>query len=96
MAPPFKGAEFDIMYGEGISRTGDLLDMGVEVGIVEKSGSWYSYEGERLGQGRERVKQFLSENDDMYRLLLNRTREAMGLPETPGLVEAESQAQPAG
>ena len=58
MAPPFKDAEFDIMYGEGISRTGDLLDMGVEDDIIEKSGSWYSYNGERIGQGRENVKAF--------------------------------------
>ncbi len=79
MAPPFKEAEFDIMYGEGISRTGDLLDMGVEAGIVEKSGAWYSYEGERLGQGREKVKEFLAENTEIYKTLFKRVREAMGI-----------------
>ena len=79
MAPPFKEAEFDIMYGEGISRSGDLLDMGVENGIIEKSGSWYSYESERLGQGREKVKQFFSENEDIYRTIYERVKTAMGL-----------------
>jgi recombination protein RecA len=58
LAPPFKEAEFDIMYGEGISKTGDLIDVGVEAGIIEKSGSWYSYDGERIGQGRNNVKEF--------------------------------------
>ncbi len=79
IAPPFKEAEFDITYGEGISRTGDLLDMGVETGIIEKSGSWYSYQGERIGQGRENVKKFLFENGDMYDAILLKVREAMGL-----------------
>jgi recombination protein RecA len=62
MAPPFKEAEFDIMYGEGISRAGDLLDVGVKAGIIDKSGAWYSYDGERIGQGRENVKKFLQDN----------------------------------
>ena len=79
MAPPFKDAEFDIMYGEGISRTGDLLDMGVEAGIIEKSGSWYSYSGERIGQGRENAKRFLSDNSDTCDKLFVSVREAMGL-----------------
>ncbi len=79
MAPPFKDAEFDIMYGEGISRTGDLLDMGVEAGIIEKSGSWYSYSGERIGQGRENAKRFLSDNTDTCDKLFVSVREAMGL-----------------
>ncbi len=79
MAPPFKDAEFDIMYGEGISQTGDLLDSGVEAGIIDKSGSWYSYEGERIGQGRENVKKFLSDNPDIYNAALIKVREALGL-----------------
>ncbi len=79
MAPPFKEAEFDIMYGEGISRSGDLLDMGVETGVIEKSGSWYSYENERLGQGREKVKQFFAENKDLYQTIYERVKVAMGL-----------------
>jgi len=79
MAPPFKEAEFDIMYGEGISQAGDLLDMGVETEVVDKSGSWYSYDGERIGQGRENVKKFLKENPDIYNAALKKVREKLGL-----------------
>jgi recombination protein RecA len=62
VAPPFKKAEFDIMYGTGISLSGDILDMASDIGIIDKSGSWYSYNGERIGQGRENVKEFLEAN----------------------------------
>jgi recombination protein RecA len=79
MAPPFKQAEFDIMYGEGISSTGELLDMGVEANVIEKSGSWYSYEGERIGQGRENVKKFFKENPDLFNRLMERVKAAIGL-----------------
>ncbi|MFC1856417.1 recombinase RecA [Thermodesulfobacteriota bacterium] len=79
IAPPFKEAEFDIMYGEGISRTGDLLDMGTETNIIEKSGSWYSYNAERIGQGRENVKKFLGENTDICEELFGKVRDALGL-----------------
>ncbi|MCK4468889.1 MAG: recombinase RecA [Desulfobacterales bacterium] len=79
MAPPFKDAEFDIMYGEGISKAGDFLDAGVEAGIIDKSGSWYSYDGERIGQGRENVKKFLGENPDIYNSALIKVKEALGL-----------------
>lgn len=79
MAPPFKDAEFDLMYGEGISKTGDLLDMGVDKEIIEKSGSWYSYDGERIGQGRENVKKFLKENPDIYNSLYIKVRNELGL-----------------
>ncbi|MEO0328882.1 MAG: recombinase RecA [Pseudomonadota bacterium] len=65
LAPPFKQVEFDIMYGEGVSKTGELVDLGVKAGIVEKSGSWFSYNSERLGQGRENAKTFLSENESV-------------------------------
>ena len=65
VAPPFREAEFDVMYGEGISREGDLLDLAVDKKIVDKSGTWFSYKGERLGQGRENVKTFLKENKDI-------------------------------
>ncbi len=79
MAPPFREAEFDIMYGEGISRTGDLLDMGVSLGVIEKSGSWYSYAGERIGQGRNNVKEFLSNNPDIYEDALLKVRQHLEL-----------------
>jgi len=79
MAPPFKDAEFDIMYGEGISKTGDLLDIGVDAGIIDKSGSWYSYNGERIGQGRENVKRFLKDNTDISEDLTGKVRQAVGL-----------------
>ena len=78
MAPPFTEAEFDITYGEGISKTGDLIDVGVNAGIVEKSGSWYSYQGERIGQGRENVKRFLADNRDIYDDIYQKSREALG------------------
>jgi len=79
MAPPFKEAEFDIMYGEGISRAGDLLDVGVSTGIIDKSGSWYSYSGERIGQGRENVKKFFRDNPDLFDNVELKVREAVGL-----------------
>jgi len=79
MAPPFKQAEFDIMYGEGISSTGELLDIGVEADVIEKSGSWYSYEGERIGQGRENVKKFFKENEELFNRLMIKVKAAIGL-----------------
>ncbi|MDF1593085.1 MAG: recombinase RecA [Desulfobacterales bacterium] len=79
MAPPFKEAEFDIMYGEGISRTGDLLDLAVEAGFVDKSGAWYSYEGERLGQGRENAKQSIKDNNTVFDAIFRKVKESMGL-----------------
>src|SRR6187455_1470673 len=79
VAPPFREAEFDIMYGEGISREGDLLDLAVEKRIVEKSGAWFAYGGERLGQGRENAKQFLKENPDICRAIEDRVRRELGL-----------------
>jgi len=78
MAPPFTEAEFDITYGEGISKTGDLIDVGVNTGIVDKSGSWYSYQGERIGQGRENVKRFLDDNQDIYDDMYQKARETLG------------------
>ncbi len=82
LAPPFQEAEFDIMYGEGISKAGDLLDIGVAKGIVEKSGSWYSYGGERIGQGRTNVKRFFEDNPDLYDAILVKAREALGFVDT--------------
>jgi recombination protein RecA len=79
VAPPFKQAEFDIMYGVGISREGDLLDLGVDNDIVEKSGSWFSYKGERVGQGRENAKQYLKEHPDMTNEIDATLRELYGI-----------------
>ncbi|MBU2623210.1 MAG: recombinase RecA [Proteobacteria bacterium] len=79
MAPPFKEAEFDIMYGEGISKIGDAVDIGAELGVIDKSGAWYSYNGERIGQGRENVKKFLKENTDIFNSLYAKVRETIGL-----------------
>jgi recombination protein RecA len=79
VAPPFREAEFDVMYGEGISRTGDLIDLAVDKRIVEKSGAWFAYGGERLGQGRENAKQFLKENPDICRTIEDRVRRELGL-----------------
>ena len=79
LSPPFREAEFDIMYGEGISRTGELLDIGVEEGIVDKSGAWYSYDGERMGQGRNNVKEFFKANPDISNAVSAKLRQALGL-----------------
>src|SRR5262249_62088417 len=80
-APPFKQAEFDIMYGKGISREGSLLDVGVDLGIVKKSGAWFTYEGEQLGQGRENAKNFLSENLDLMVDISEKIRQEVGIEE---------------
>jgi recombination protein RecA len=79
VAPPFKMVEFDIMYGEGISKTGELVDLGVTAGVVEKSGSWYSYNGERIGQGRDNAKSFLKQNPDMANAIEAAIRANSGL-----------------
>ena len=79
VAPPFKQVEFDIMYGEGISKVGELLDLGVKAGIIEKSGSWFSYNDERVGQGRENAKSFLKENSDIAIEIEDKIRAAHGL-----------------
>jgi recombination protein RecA len=86
MAPPFREAEFDIMYGEGISREGDLLDLAVDKKIIEKSGAWFAYGGERLGQGRENVKQFLKEHPDISNTIEERVRRELGLVREPETV----------
>lgn len=79
MAPPFREAQFDIIFGEGISTEGDLIDCGVDTGIVEKTGTWYSYKGERLGQGKENVKKLLKENTEMADQLDKEIRKIVGL-----------------
>jgi recombination protein RecA len=79
VAPPFKEAQFDIMYAEGISKAGDLLDMAVQTEIVDKSGAWYSFDKERIGQGRENAKGFLKKNPDVSARILEKVRDALGL-----------------
>jgi recombination protein RecA len=79
MAPPFKQAEFDILYGKGISREGSLIDMGVEQGFVRKSGSWFTYEGEQLGQGKENARTFLMENIDTADEIEKKIKEKLGI-----------------
>ena len=87
LAPPFREAEFDVMYGEGVSREGDLIDIAVEHKIIEKSGAWFAYGGERLGQGRENVKNFLKENLELRSAIEDKVRRALGMvKETPEAV----------
>jgi len=87
MAPPFKIAEFDIVYGEGISRQGDVLDLAVEQNIVEKSGAWYSYENERIGQGRENAKNFLKDNPEMLTAIEEKVKMGFGMTTTEPAAE---------
>ncbi len=91
VAPPFREAEFDIIYGEGVSREGDLLDLGATHNVIEKSGSWFSYKGERIGQGRENARQFLKDNPDIRARIDTELRKTLGLTKT---VEAEAPAPP--
>src|SRR5689334_23838272 len=83
VAPPFKQAEFDIMYGKGISREGSLLDIGVDLAIVKKSGAWYTYEGEQLGQGRENAKSFLTDNPEIMMEISEKVRKESGVDDDP-------------
>ena len=89
VSPPFKEAEFDILYGEGVSREGEIIDLGVNAKIVEKAGSWYSYNGEKIGQGKDNAREFLRENPDLAREIENKVREALGVPLLPGDAAAE-------
>lgn len=90
VAPPFKKCEFDILYNEGISKEGEIIDMGVELNLVEKSGAWYSYNGERIGQGRDNVREFLKEHKDVASAIEATLRERMGLAAPPVFVEPEA------
>ena len=83
VSPPFKTAEFDILYGEGISREGEIIDMGVNARVLEKSGAWYAYNGEKIGQGKDNAREFLRENPDVAVEVENKVREAMGIPLLP-------------
>jgi recombination protein RecA len=79
VSPPFKTAEFDILYGEGISREGEIIDMGVNAKVLDKSGSWYAYNGEKIGQGKDNAREFLRENPDLAVEIENKVRESMGI-----------------
>ena len=92
VAPPFQKCEFDILYNEGISKEGELIDMGVEHKLVEKSGAWYSYNSERIGQGRDNVREFLREHPDMASEIENLVRQKMGLNEVGNRLEAGANA----
>ncbi|WP_435299850.1 recombinase RecA [Timonella sp. A28] len=94
MAPPFKQAEFDILYGVGISREGSLIDMGVEHGFVRKSGSWFTYDGDQLGQGKENARKFLRDNPELANELERRIKEKLGIIAAEGAPEAEAPSKP--
>ncbi len=83
VAPPFKTAEFDILYGEGISREGEIIDMGVEARVIEKSGAWYAYNGEKIGQGKDNAREFLRENEGLAVEIENKVRAEVGIPQLP-------------
>ena len=89
VAPPFKTAEFDILFGEGISREGEVIDMGVQHRILDKSGAWYAYNGEKIGQGRDNCREFLRENPELAREIENKVRDSLGIPLLPADAEAE-------
>jgi recombination protein RecA len=86
VSPPFREAIFDIMYGQGISREGEIIDMGVEADIVEKSGAWYSYGGERIGQGKDNAREFLKENPEMAKEIEAKIREKLGVKNAGSLI----------
>ena len=90
VSPPFKSAEFDILYGQGISREGEIIDMGVEAKILEKSGSWYAYNGEKIGQGRDNAREFLKENPKLAFEIENKVRAALGIRLLPGAETADA------
>jgi recombination protein RecA len=87
VAPPFKEAHFDIMYGEGTSREGEILDLGSDAKIVEKAGAWYSYNGERIGQGKDNARIYLQERPALAREIENKVRKHLGVQELPVIVE---------
>ena len=96
VAPPFRDCEFDIMYGEGISREGDVIDLGVANKIVDKSGAWFSYSGERLGQGRENAKQTLKDNPELLHRIETEVRKALGIGGSAAADETEAEAATSG
>ena len=93
VAPPFKQVEFDIMYGEGISKTGEIIDLGVKEGIIEKSGAWFSYGDERIGQGRENAKMYLKENENICNEIEEKIRKSYSINDEEIVEEAQDQAE---
>ena len=93
VSPPFKQAQFDILYGQGISREGEIIDMGVEAKVVEKSGAWYAYQGEKIGQGRDNARTFLRENPELAREIENKVRESLGIAARAAAAPAEPQPE---
>jgi recombination protein RecA len=95
VASPFREAEFDIIYGEGVSKEGDLIDLGVAQNLVEKSGSWFSFKGERIGQGRENARQFLKDNADIRQIIDSELRKTLGLVKPDAAAAAAESPAPA-
>jgi recombination protein RecA len=95
LAPPFRQVDFDIMYGEGVSKMGELIDLGVKAGVVEKSGAWFSYDSQRIGQGRENAKQFLREHPEVAEAIERRVREQSGAVTGTLMATAEEEAEAA-
>ena len=96
VAPPFKTAEFDILFGEGISRHGEIIDMGVNANILDKSGAWYAYNGEKIGQGRDNAREFLRENPELSHEIENKVRLSLGIPLLPSLAEPDAKTKAPG
>ena len=94
VAPPFREAQFDILYGTGISRTGELIDIGIDAGIVEKSGSWFAFGGERLGQGKENVRALLDENLELREAVEEKVREHLGINPQAAVIGATEESEP--
>jgi recombination protein RecA len=92
VAPPFKQVTFDILYGEGISREGEIIDLGVQEGIVQKSGAWYSYGSERIGQGKDKVRQFLKQHPEMAQEIERQVRDKL-LPKSREAVDHDSDSE---
>jgi recombination protein RecA len=93
VSPPFREAFFDILYGQGISRQGEIIDLGVDAKIVEKSGAWYSYNGEKIGQGKDNAREYLRENPDIAEEIENKVRAALGVvPTNPNVTKAAATA----
>ena len=93
VAPPFKQVEFDIMYGEGISKTGEIIDLGVKEGIIEKSGAWFSYGDERIGQGRENAKSYLKENENICDEIEEKIRRSYSINDDEIVEDVQDQAE---